>query len=259
MNSGRIPSQDLSPDGGSGLYAKRRRIQIKDVKGHYQRLRDTSVRLVVALYLVLPWLTWNGRQAVLFDLPERRFHVFGITFWPQDFLFLAWALIIAALGLFFVTVFAGRVYCGYVCPQTAWTRLFMAIEQRCEGDRHQRLKWDRAPWGAEKLLRRGLKHVLWLALALATGVTFVGYFTPIRELLPALVSGQVGGWTLFWSGFFTVATYGNAGFMREQVCLYMCPYARFQSVMFDRDTLVVSYDRARGEPRRRGARKSSRQ
>lgn len=259
MNSGRIPSQDLSPDGGSGLYAKRRRIQIKDVKGHYQRLRDTSVRLVVALYLVLPWLTWNGRQAVLFDLPERRFHVFGITFWPQDFLFLAWALIIAALGLFFVTVFAGRVYCGYVCPQTAWTRLFMAIEQRCEGDRHQRLKWDRAPWGLEKLLRRGLKHVLWLALALATGVTFVGYFTPIRELLPALVSGQVGGWTLFWSGFFTVATYGNAGFMREQVCLYMCPYARFQSVMFDRDTLVVSYDRARGEPRRRGARKSSRQ
>ncbi|HCR78380.1 MAG TPA: cytochrome c oxidase accessory protein CcoG, partial [Alcanivorax sp.] len=156
MNSGRIPSQDLSPDGGSGLYAKRRRIQIKDVKGHYQRLRDTSVRLVVALYLVLPWLTWNGRQAILFDLPERRFHIFGVTFWPQDFLFLAWALIIAALGLFFVTVFAGRVYCGYVCPQTAWTRLFMAIEQRCEGDRHQRLKWDRAPWGAEKLLRRGL-------------------------------------------------------------------------------------------------------
>ena len=255
MNSGRIPSRDLSPDGGSGLYAKRRRIQIKDVKGHYQRLRDTSVRLVVALYLVLPWLTWNDRQAILFDLPERRFHIFGITFWPQDFLFLAWALIIAALGLFFVTVFAGRVYCGYVCPQTAWTRLFMAIEQHCEGDRHQRLKWDRAPWSMEKLLRRGLKHGLWLLLALATGVTFVGYFTPVRELLPALIHGEVAGWTLFWAGFFTVATYGNAGFMREQVCLYMCPYARFQSVMFDRDTLVVSYDRARGEPRRRGARK----
>ena len=185
------------------------------------------------------------------------FHIFGVTFWPQDFLFLAWALIIAALGLFFVTVFAGRVYCGYVCPQTAWTRLFMAIEQRCEGDRHQRLKWDRAPWGAEKLLRRGLKHVLWLALALATGVTFVGYFTPIRELIPDFFQMAANHWAYIWIGIFTVLTYLNAGWMREQVCIYMCPYARFQSVMYDRDTLAVSYDYNRGEPRGKRSKKAA--
>ncbi|MBF1800662.1 cytochrome c oxidase accessory protein CcoG [Alloalcanivorax profundimaris] len=259
MNAGRrIPVEQSHPDEeGARLYAKRQRIQIKDVKGHYQRLRDASVRVVVALYLVLPWLTWNDRQAILFDLPERRFHIFGLTFWPQDFLFLAWALIISALALFFVTVFAGRVYCGYVCPQTAWTRWFMAIEQFFEGDRHQRIKLDKAPLSLNKVSRRFAKHGLWLVLALATGLTFVGYFTPIRELVPDFFTGQVGGWALFWIGFFTFATYGNAGFMREQVCLYMCPYARFQSVMFDRDTLIVSYDRARGEPRRRGARKHS--
>ena len=259
MNAGRrIPVEQSHPDPhGALLYAKRQRIQIKDVKGHYQRLRDASVRLVVALYLVLPWLTWNDRQAILFDLPERRFHIFGLTFWPQDFLFLAWALILSALVLFFVTVFAGRVYCGYVCPQTAWTRWFMAIEQFFEGDRHQRLKLDKAPLRPGKIARRLGKHGLWLLLALATGLTFVGYFSPIRELVPDFFTGQVGGWALFWIGFFTLATYGNAGFMREQVCLYMCPYARFQSVMFDRDTLIVSYDRARGEPRRRGARKQA--
>ncbi len=168
---------------------------------------------------------------------------------------LSWVLILAAFALFFVTVLAGRVYCGYVCPQTTWTRFFQWIEFWCEGDRHSRIKMDNAPWSATKIMRRGSKHVLWLILALLTGITFVGYFSPITDLTTRLLSFGWGGWELFWVGFFTVATYGNAGFMREQVCLYMCPYARFQSVMFDRDTLIVSYDEKRGEPRGRGAKK----
>ena len=192
---------------------------------------------------------------MLFDLPNREFHIFGLTFWPQDFLFLSWALIIAAFALFFFTVLAGRVYCGYVCPQTTWTRFFQWIEQWCEGDRHSRIKMDSAPWTASKILRRGSKHLLWLALAFLTGLTFVGYFSPITDLTTRIFTLGWGGWELFWVSFFTVATYMNAGFMREQVCLYMCPYARFQSVMFDRDTLIVSYDEDRGEPRGRGAKK----
>lgn len=253
----RIPVHSEGIDDGRSvaLYAKRERIQAKHVSGHYQRLRDLGLSMTMGLYLILPWVQWQGRQAVLFDLPHRSFHIFGITFWPQDFLFLAWALMLAAFALFFFTVLAGRVYCGYVCPQTTWTRFFMGIERIFEGDRHQRMKLDKAPWSFNKLWRRTGKHLCWLLLGLVTGLTFVGYFTPIRELVPDFFTAQVGGWALFWIGFFTVATYGNAGFLREQVCLYMCPYARFQSVMFDRDTLIVSYDTARGEPRGRGSRK----
>ncbi len=242
-------------DGSVSLYEAREHIHPKSIHGRFQRLRDLTVWITMGVYLVGPWLRWEGGQAILFDLPQRQFHIFGFTFMPQDFILLAFALVVAAFALFFVTVFAGRVWCGYVCPQTTWTRFFTWIESKLEGDRNARLKLDKAPWTPRKITRRGGKHGLWLALALLTGLTFVGYFSPMPDLSLRLFQFQLGGWEAFWIGFFTLATYGNAGWMREQVCIYMCPYARFQSVMFDRDTLIVSYDEQRGEPRHRGAKR----
>jgi cytochrome c oxidase accessory protein FixG len=196
------------------------------------------------------------RQAVWWNLPERKFYIFGSTYWPQDFVLLSALLIIAAFGLFFITVFAGRVWCGYTCPQSVFTWVFMWAEKVTEGDRNQRMKLDKAPMTSQKFLRKLAKHGIWVGVSLVTAITFVGYFTPIRQLIPELFTLQAGGWALFWVGFFTLATYGNAGYLREQVCIYMCPYARFQSVMFDQDTLIVSYDPRRGEsrgPRKRDA------
>lgn len=231
------------------LYQKREKIYTRKIEGFYQRLRlYTGWPLLIGYYL-LPWLSLDGRQAVWFDLPERKFHILTLTFWPQDFPLLAFLLIISAFALFAVTVFAGRVWCGYTCPQTVWTSIFMWIEQKTEGSRNQRIKLDRAPWSAGKAARKGAKHSGWLIVAFMTGLTFVGYFYPIRDLVVELAALSTGGWALFWIAFFTLATYLNAGWMREQVCKYMCPYARFQSVMFDRDTLIVSYDAGRGEPR----------
>jgi cytochrome c oxidase accessory protein FixG len=191
----------------------------------------------------------NGRQAVLFDLGSRQFHLFGLTLWPQDFIYLAGLLIVCAYGLFLVTTVAGRVWCGYACPQTVYTEIFLWIERRIEGNRSARIRLDRQPWTAEKVAKRGAKHLAWGLVALWTGFTFVGYFTPVRELGQAALGFRLGPWETFWVLFYGFATYGNAGWMREQVCKYMCPYARFQSAMFDRDTLIVSYDAARGEPR----------
>ncbi len=237
----------------NSLYKSREKIHPRDVHGTFARLRVTSVWLLLGIYYLGPWLNWNGRQAILFDLPARKFYIFGLEFWPQDFVFLAWLLIIAALTLFYVTAIAGRVWCGYACPQTVWTEVFMMMERWTEGPRNKRIKLDKSPWNREKILRRGSKHLLWLVFALWTGFTFVGYFTPIRELGLRLVEFQLGPWEMFWIFFYSLATWGNAGFLREQVCLYMCPYARFQSAMFDKDTLIISYDEKRGEPR--GARK----
>ena len=238
---------------GSGkveeLYAKRVKIHAREVKGFFENLRNSAVIILLGIYYVVPWLGWDGRQAVLFDLPARKFHIFGLTLWPQDFVFLSWLLIMAALLLFFATAVAGRVWCGYVCPQTVWTQIFVWMERLTEGNFNQRIKLDKAPWSTEKLLRRGAKQVLWVSFAAWTGFTFVGYFTPIQELGAELLDLRLGGWEAFWIGFYGLATYGNAGALREQVCIYMCPYARFQGVMFDRDTLIVSYDPARGEPR----------
>ena len=194
-------------------------------------------------------MNWNGRQAILFDLPARQFHLFGLVMWPQDFIFLTLLLVIAGLTLFFSTAMAGRLWCGYACPQTVWTEVFLWMERAIEGDRARRLKLDRAPWSLDKLLRKGGKQVAWITFALWTGITFVGFFTPIRTLLPNAFAFQLGPWETFWSLFYGFATYGNAGYMREQVCKYMCPYARFQSAMFDKDTLVITYDAKRGEPR----------
>jgi cytochrome c oxidase accessory protein FixG len=201
------------------------------------------------------WLQWDDRQAVLWDLPARKFYVWGWIFWPQDLVYLAGLLILAGLSLFFFTTIAGRLWCGYACPQTVWTETFLWIERLVEGDRPTQMKLDKSPWSPRKLRIKGTKHFIWVAFSLFTGFTFVGYFTPIRELGPELLRLEAGGWATFWTLFYGFATYGNAGWMREQVCKYMCPYARFQSAMFDRDTLIVSYDPGRGEPR--GPRKRS--
>jgi cytochrome c oxidase accessory protein FixG len=231
------------------LYAKRVKIHAREVKGFFAKLRNTAVIVLLGIYYIAPWLRWGTRQAILFDLPARQFHILGLTLWPQDFVFLSWLLIMAALLLFFATAVAGRVWCGYVCPQTVWTEIFVWMERITEGNFNQRIKLDKAPWSAEKILRKSAKQILWISFAAWTGFTFVGYFTPIRELGSSLQSFSLGGWEVFWICFYSLATYGNAGALREQVCIYMCPYARFQSAMFDRDTLIVSYDPARGEPR----------
>ncbi|MEP5766597.1 MAG: cytochrome c oxidase accessory protein CcoG [Halieaceae bacterium] len=235
------------------LYEKREKIYTRKIEGFFQRIRLFTGWPLLAGYFLLPWLQWGGRPAVLFDLPERKFHILFMTFWPQDFPLLAWLLIIAAFVLFTVTVFAGRVWCGYTCPQTVWTSIYMWIEQRVEGSRNQRIKLDAQPWSINKAGRKLLKHGMWLGFALLTGLTFIGYFYPIRDLVYEFVTLQPGFWAFAWTMFFTLATYINAGWMREQLCIYVCPYARFQSVMYDQDTLIVSYDEKRGEPR--GARK----
>jgi len=235
------------------LYAARQKIYPREIQGRFQKLRVYAVWALLGIYYVLPWIPWGSRQAVLFDLPARKFHIFGLTLWPQDFFFLTWLLIIAALSLFFFTALAGRLFCGYACPQTVWTETFLWMERWVEGSRSQQMKLAKAPWTFEKIWRKGLKQFLWITFALWTGFTFVGYFTPITELAGKVASFSTGPWETFWVLFYGGATYFNAGFMREQVCKYMCPYARFQSAMFDNDTLIITYDEKRGEPR--GARK----
>jgi cytochrome c oxidase accessory protein FixG len=237
------------------LYAKAEKIYPREVHGLFARLRVLGVLGLLGIYYVTPWLRWEGHQALLLDLPARKFHIFFITLWPQDFIYLTALLIISGLMLFFVTALAGRVWCGYACPQTVWTEAFLWIERKVEGDRMRQQKLDAQPMNARKFGIKATKHLLWAAFAGWTGFTFVGYFTPIIELGHRLVTFNLGPWETFWVIFYGFATYGNAGWMREQVCKYMCPYARFQSAMFDKDTLIVSYIETRGEPR--GSRKRS--
>ena len=231
------------------LYAIRQKIQPRAVHGVFANWRVALVLITQLVYYGLPWLQWDNRQAVLFDLAARKFYIAGWVFWPQDFVYLAGLLILAALALFLFTAVAGRLWCGYACPQTVYTEVFMWVEQWLEGDHVARKKLDAAPWSANKLKKRGAKHAVWFAIALWTGFTFVGYFTPIQTLAAEVMTWTLGPWESFWILFYAFATWGNAGFMREQVCKYMCPYARFQSVMFDSDTLTVTYDTSRGEPR----------
>ncbi|GJM05260.1 MAG: ferredoxin [marine bacterium B5-7] len=236
------------------LYEKREKIYPREVHGRFAFLRTLSVFVLLGLFFILPWLEMEGRQIVLFDLPARKFHVFWLTFWPQDFLLLAFLLILAAFTLFFFTALAGRLWCGYACPQTVWTEVYLWIERKVEGSRIKQMKLDKADLSVNKIIRKTIKHFLWFLIAGATAVTYVSYFTSEEILSQNLFSLQLGGWEFFWIAFFTLATYINAGWMREQVCKYMCPYARFQSAMFDDNTLIISYDEKRGEPR--GSRRS---
>ena len=257
MPSGTDAATSGTADAGSdSFYVAHQKIYPREISGRFNRLRTITVITLLGLFYLVPWLRWNGRQAVLFDLPARKFYILGLTFWPQDFFLLSWLLIIAALSLFFFTALAGRLWCGYACPQTVWTEVFVWMERLAEGKRSQRMKLDLAPWTVHKVLRKGAKQVLWIGFALWTGYTFVGFFTPIVTLGREILALSLGPWESFWIVFYGFATYGNAGYLREQVCKYMCPYARFQSAMFDHDTLIVSYDRSRGEPRGARARGS---
>jgi cytochrome c oxidase accessory protein FixG len=231
------------------MYLKEPKIYPRQVNGRFARLRDIAMYVLLGLFYIMPWLTLGDHQAVLFDLPARKFYILGLTFWPQDFIYLATLLISAGLSLFFFTALAGRLWCGFACPQTVWTEAFLHMERWIEGNRQKRIKLDAAPWSAQKLWKKGSKHFLWITFSMWTGFTFVGFFTPIRELGAGVLSLSLGPWETFWGIFYGFATYGNAGFLREQVCKYMCPYARFQGAMFDRDTLIISYDEARGEAR----------
>jgi cytochrome c oxidase accessory protein FixG len=251
------PLRKLAPvtPGEVSLYEVRQKIYPRAVGGWFAAWRWALVWATQLVFYGFAWLQWNGRQAVLFDIAHRKFFLFGLVFWPQDIIYLTVLLILSAFSLFLFTALAGRLWCGYACPQTVYTEIFLWIERRIEGDRAARMRLDKEPLSARKFLVKGAKHSAWLALALWTGFTFVGYFTPIRELAGEVASASVGPWEMFWIGFYGFATYGNAGWMREQVCKYMCPYARFQSAMFDNDTMIITYDQARGEPRGSRSRK----
>ena len=231
------------------LYQKQKKIYARAVTGLFATWRWSLVWATQVLFYGLPWLMWNDRQAVLFDLVARRFYIFGLVLYPQDLIYLTALLMISAYALFLFTAVAGRLWCGYACPQTVYTEIYMWFEQRLEGDRAQRMRLDSGPWNFNKVWRKSAKQSVWILFGLWTGFTFVGYFTPIRALMSSAASLGFGPWEWFWILFYGFATYGNAGYMREQVCKYMCPYARFQSAMFDKDTLIISYDAGRGEPR----------
>jgi cytochrome c oxidase accessory protein FixG len=233
----------------TAMYRAEKKIHPRTVKGRFTTWRWLLVAATQLLFYGLPWISWASRQAVLFDLASRRFYILGLVLYPQDFIYLAALLIVSAFGLFLFTAVAGRLWCGFACPQTVYTEIYLWVERRFEGDRTARIKLDGAPWSFTKAWRKTGKQATWIAIGLWTGFTFVGYFTPIRTLSVELMSLTFGPWEWFWILFYGFATCGNAGYMREQVCKYMCPYARFQSAMFDRDTMIVSYDAARGEPR----------
>ncbi|THF61473.1 cytochrome c oxidase accessory protein CcoG [Pseudothauera nasutitermitis] len=240
------------------LYRSKGKIHHRAVAGRFNTLRWTVVWITQLIFYGACWLNWerNGeiQQAVWFDIAQRKFHFFGLSLWPQDALLLAFALIVAAAGLFLVTALAGRLFCGFACPQTVYTSIFAWVEARVEGDHLARRRLDAAPWTPRKALLRTTKHGLWALIALWSAITYVGYFTPVRELLPNLAVGLVGPWEGFWLLFYAGFMYVQAGLAREAVCQHMCPYSRFQGVMVDERTRNVSYDAGRGEPRRAGAR-----
>lgn len=231
------------------LFKADEKVVPRSVWGRFARLRWVMVWLTQLFFYGMPWVQYNGRQALLFDLDAKLFYVGPLVLYPQDFIYLTALLIICALSLFLFTAVLGRVWCGYTCPQTVYSEIFMWIEHKIEGDRAARLRLAKGPLSINRLSRLLTKHALWLVVAFVTGLTFVGYFVPVRTLTANLLALQITDWSLFWVVFYSAATYGNAGWLREQVCKYMCPYARFQSAMFDRDTLLVTYDEQRGEPR----------
>ena len=243
--------------GSVSLYRKEPDIYPRAVTGWFAAWRWALVWATQLFFYGLPWVQWGGRQAVLFDLEAQRFYILGLVLYPQDLIFLAALLVLSALALFFFTAVAGRLWCGYACPQTVYTEIFMWVERRIEGDRIARMRLDQSPWGLNKLARKGSKQAAWIAVSLFTGFSFVGYFTPIRELAPAVLAFSVSPWNTFWVLFYGLATYGNAGWLREQMCKYICPYARFQSALIDKDSLIITYDTLRGDPRGSRSRKSS--
>jgi cytochrome c oxidase accessory protein FixG len=267
LMSERIPVKNISPvkvhhpdkNKHDNTYTPRSRIYVRAVTGMLENIRRFFGLFFMGGFAALPWLEFNGSQAVLFDIGAQRFNIFGLTLWPQDLTLLAWILIVAAFALFFVTTFAGRVWCGFMCPQTTWTFIYIWFEEKIEGSRHKRMKLDERRMDFDKFWRKTIKHIAWVGVALLTALTFVGYFTPIAGLFLDFFTFSSSFWVGFWVLFFTICTYGNAGWMREIMCTHICPYARFQSAMFDKDTFTVAYNVARGEQRGPRSRKVSRE
>lgn len=233
------------------IYEARIPIHPRSVKGRFRKLKTSILTLAFGVFFLLPWLRWEREygpnQAVLFDIPGRQFFLFDLVVYPQNIFWLAGLLIIAALLLFFVTGVLGRVFCGYFCFQTLWTDTFMYLERWIQGDRPARLRLRKKPWNAEKILKLGATHLSWLLVAFATGLTFVLYWGNAPDIVTAFFTGEAVFAAYATAGILTATTYTFAGLAREQVCTYICPYARFQSVMFDRDTMIVAYEHARGE------------
>jgi cytochrome c oxidase accessory protein FixG len=236
------------------LFKKQEKIYPKRVWGTFRKLKWVAMVALLAIYYGAPWLRWHRGgespdQAILIDLNHTRAYFFGLEIWPQEVYYITGILILAAVGLFFVTSLLGRVWCGYACPQTVWTDLFVWVERIVQGDRNARKKLDESPLSFQKIWKKGLTHFIWLIIGLCTGGAWVFYFNDAPTLLDQIihfdVPWSVGGWIIG----LTFSTYLMAGYAREQVCTYMCPYARFQSAMFDKNTLIIAYDEARGEPR----------
>lgn len=247
-----IPIKNIKihqPNTGVEKYNARDQIYVRKVSGFFQRLRQKMNFVFLTVFALIPWLQYNDHQAVLFDIIDQRFFLWGLTLWPQDLTLLAWLFILSAFILFFVTTFLGRVWCGYLCPQTVWTFIFIWFEEKIEGTANQRKKLDSQKLSINKLWRKALKHSCWMFFSVLTGLTFVGYFVPVQTLFNDFFTLNASFAVAATVWFFALCTYGNAGWMREIMCLHMCPYARFQSAMFDKDTMTVSYDYNRGESR----------
>ncbi|WP_394245503.1 cytochrome c oxidase accessory protein CcoG [Vibrio astriarenae] len=264
MSQEKIDVKDVTPKtfnpkthkGAKDRFNPSNRIYVRESKGTFQKLRRYGGWFLLVLFASIPWIPFGERQAVLLDIGHQQFNFFGTTLYPQDLTLLALLFVIAAFGLFFITTFLGRVWCGYLCPQTVWTFMYIWFEEKLEGSANKRRKQDSGKLTANLALRKGVKHLAWLIIALLTGFTFVGYFVPIRELVVDFFTLDVAFWPAFWVIFFMLCTYGNAGWMRSIMCLHMCPYARFQSAMFDKDTFIVGYDAQRGEARGPRSRKA---
>jgi len=225
------------------------KIYPKRVKGKFRTIKWVLTSVFLGTYFILPWIKIDGRQAVLFDIPDRKFYIFNVVFWPQDVFYFAILMLLLAMGLFFFTAVAGRLWCGYACPQTVFSDLFIAIERFIEGDRHERMALDHAPWTMKKVFEKITKHSVWLALSFAVSFTFVAYFVPPQELGWRIVSGNLTAAHAFWLFLFIATIYSFCGFFKELICLVPCPYGRFQSALCDQDTLIIGYDVKRGEPR----------
>jgi len=251
-----IPIVSAPAQGGfMPMYEAQAKIYPRNTFGFFKNWRWVMIWITQIVFYGVPWLQWGERQAMLLDISTHRFYIFGLVLYPQDLIYLVIILIIAALALFLFTAVAGRLWCGFSCPQSVYTEIFLWMERKIEGDRAARIRLDGSKFGVKKLYIKSLKHLAWISFSIVTGFTFLGYFSPIRDLLHSIIEIKLSPWETFWICFYGLATYGNAGFLREQVCKHMCPYARFQSAMFDNDTLIVTYDQERGEPRSGRSRK----
>ncbi len=244
------------------LYEKRKKIFPKRAEGRFRRFKWIVMLITLGIYYLTPWIRWDRGahapdQAVLVDLAARRFYFFFIEIWPQEFFFVAGLLVMAGFGLFLVTSAIGRAWCGYACPQTVWVDLFLVVERAIEGDRNARMKLDAGPWTLDKLGKRVTKHGIWLAIAVATGGAWIFYFADAPKLLASFVTLQAAPVAYITVAVLTATTYVFGGLMREQVCTYMCPWPRIQAAMVDENSLVVTYNDWRGEPRSRHAKKAA--